>query len=195
MEISLAKLGCKTFSSQLSHQCLAKGKVSVLDNKEISQGTWFQKCKVCSHNLSQLQDYFEVIQTYRRVTRTVWKLLYNLYPDLPFFTFCQLCTLSSLHIFVYIYIHTYCFLWTKLADTMLLHSYFLQLILPKDKGILLTQKVKVKSEVAQSCPTLCDPMYYSLPGKSTGVGCHFLLQGIFPTQGSNPGLPHSRQTL
>ena len=33
------------------------------------------------------------------------------------------------------------------------------------------------------------------PGKNTGVGCHFLLQGIFPTQGSNPGLPHSRQML
>ena len=32
-------------------------------------------------------------------------------------------------------------------------------------------------------------------GKSTGVGCHFLLQGIFPTRGSNPGLPHCRQTL
>ena len=28
------------------------------------------------------------------------------------------------------------------------------------------------------------------PGKNTGVGCHTLLQGIFPTQGSNPGLPH-----
>ena len=28
------------------------------------------------------------------------------------------------------------------------------------------------------------------PGKSTKVGCHALLQGIFPTQGSNPGLPH-----
>ena len=26
------------------------------------------------------------------------------------------------------------------------------------------------------------------PGKNTGVGCHFLLQGIFPTQGSNPHL-------
>ena len=26
------------------------------------------------------------------------------------------------------------------------------------------------------------------PGKNTGVGCHFLLQGSFPTQGSNPGL-------
>ena len=33
------------------------------------------------------------------------------------------------------------------------------------------------------------------PGKSTGVDCHFLLQGIFPTQGSNPGLLHCRQTL
>ena len=32
-------------------------------------------------------------------------------------------------------------------------------------------------------------------GKSTGVGCHFLLQGIFLTQGSNPSLPHCRQTL
>ena len=27
-------------------------------------------------------------------------------------------------------------------------------------------------------------------GKNTGVGCHFLLQGIFPSQGSNPGLLH-----
>ena len=28
------------------------------------------------------------------------------------------------------------------------------------------------------------------PGKNTGVDCHALLQGIFPTQGLNPGLPH-----
>ncbi|WP_410920937.1 hypothetical protein, partial [Pseudomonas aeruginosa] len=33
------------------------------------------------------------------------------------------------------------------------------------------------------------------PGKSTGVGCHFLFQGIFPTQESNPGLTHCRQIL
>ena len=33
------------------------------------------------------------------------------------------------------------------------------------------------------------------PGKSTGMGCHVLLQGIFPTQGSNPGLPHCRWIL
>ena len=33
------------------------------------------------------------------------------------------------------------------------------------------------------------------PGKNTGVGCHFLLQGIFPTQELNPGLLHCRQIL
>ena len=36
---------------------------------------------------------------------------------------------------------------------------------------------------------------WDFPGKSTGVGRHFLLQGILPTQGLNPDLPHCRQTL
>ena len=67
-----------------------------------------------------------------------------------------------------------------------------------------SMKVKSESEVAQLCPTLCNPMDYSLtrflcpwdfPGKHTGVGCHCLLQEIFPTQGLNLGLPHCRQTL
>ena len=52
------------------------------------------------------------------------------------------------------------------------------------------------SEVPQSCLTLCDPMEYSpwnSPGQNTGVGSLFLLQGIFPTQGLNPGLPYRRQ--
>ena len=56
----------------------------------------------------------------------------------------------------------------------------------------------------QSCPTLCEPVDCSLPGssvhsdspgKNTRLGCHALLQGIFPTQGSNPGLPHCRWIL
>ena len=62
------------------------------------------------------------------------------------------------------------------------------------------------SEVAQSCPTLCDPMDCSLPGSSVHRvfqarvlewGAVSFLQGIFPTQGLNPGLPHCRvkQTL
>ena len=63
--------------------------------------------------------------------------------------------------------------------------------------------------VARSCPTLWDPLVHPLvhssapgssvhgdsPGRNTAVGCHALLQGIFPTQGSNPGLPHCRQIL
>ena len=36
---------------------------------------------------------------------------------------------------------------------------------------------------------------WDFPGKNTGAGCHFLLQGIFLTQGLNVGLPHCRQTL
>ena len=52
--------------------------------------------------------------------------------------------------------------------------------------------------------TLCDPMNCSppgssvhgdSPGKNIGVGCHALLQEIFPTQGSNLGLLHCRWIL
>ena len=53
------------------------------------------------------------------------------------------------------------------------------------------------------CPTLCNPMDCGPPGSSVhGIlqvrilkWCHALLQGIFPTQGSNPGLLHCRQIL
>ena len=64
---------------------------------------------------------------------------------------------------------------------------------------------------AQLYLTLCNPMECDPPGcthgifspwdfpcKNTGVGCHFVLQGIFPTQGSNPcllGLLHWKQIL
>ena len=62
----------------------------------------------------------------------------------------------------------------------------------------------VLSLVAQLCPTLCDLMDCSLPGssvhgdspgKNTRMGCHALLQGIFPIQGLNPVLPHYSQIL
>ena len=36
---------------------------------------------------------------------------------------------------------------------------------------------------------------WDFPGKNTGVDCHAILQGIFPTQGSKPGLLHCRQIL
>ena len=57
--------------------------------------------------------------------------------------------------------------------------------------------------VTQSYLTLCNPtdcMWptkllspWDSPGKNTGVGCHSLLQGIFPTQGLNLCLLHCRQ--
>ena len=52
-------------------------------------------------------------------------------------------------------------------------------------------------KLAQSCPTLCNPMdspRNSL-GQNTGVGSLSLLQGIFPTQRSNPGLLHCGRIL
>ena len=58
--------------------------------------------------------------------------------------------------------------------------------------------------VSRLYPALCDLMDYSLPdssvhgdslGKNTGVGSHTLLQGIFPTQGSNLGFLHWRWIL
>ena len=54
-----------------------------------------------------------------------------------------------------------------------------------------------RAKSLESCPALCDPMDCSSPGsavhrdspdKNTGVGRHALLQVIFPTQGSKPGL-------
>ena len=55
-----------------------------------------------------------------------------------------------------------------------------------------------ESEVAQSCPTLCNPMDCSLPGSSihgvfqasiTRMGCRFLLQGKLPDPGIKPKSP------
>ena len=53
-------------------------------------------------------------------------------------------------------------------------------------------------KVIQSCPTLCDPMDNTVHGILQArilVGSLCLLQGIFPTQGSKPGLLHCRRIL
>ena len=73
----------------------------------------------------------------------------------------------------------------------------------KKKTKILDKQI-VKVLVSRSCLALWDLMDYSppgfsvhgySPGKNPGVGCHALLQGIFPTQGLNLGLPHCRQVL
>ena len=55
---------------------------------------------------------------------------------------------------------------------------------------------------SESCSVMSDSLRphglyspWNSPGQNTGVGSLSLLQGIFPTQGSNPGLPHCRRIL
>ena len=75
---------------------------------------------------------------------------------------------------------------------------------PAFTGGFLTTGPPVLCLVAQLCLTLCDTMDCSVPGssvhgdspgKNIRVCCHALLQGIFPTQGLNPGLLHCRWIL
>ena len=61
-------------------------------------------------------------------------------------------------------------------------------VAPRACGILVPQV-----KIAQSCPTLCDPVDYTVRGilqARIRVCSLSLLQGIFSTQGSNPCLPH-----
>ena len=78
--------------------------------------------------------------------------------------------------------------WTWLSDRneLNLFSYWLDIF-------IVSESVSC-SAMSNSLPTmlLCP---WNSPGWNTGVGCHFLLQGIFPTQGSNLGLLHCRQIL
>ena len=66
----------------------------------------------------------------------------------------------------------------------------------KDKYHMISP---VKVKVAQSCLGSLRPHRLYSPwnslGQNTGAGSLSLLQGIFPTHGSNPGLPHCRQIL
>ena len=83
---------------------------------------------------------------------------------------------------------SFLFFWSYNWGSGMLHD------LPKIENLVVL--------VTQSSPTLCDPMDpsrllcpWDSPGKNTGMGCHSLLQGIFPTQGLNPGLLRFRQIL
>ena len=67
-------------------------------------------------------------------------------------------------------------------------------------GILLSPKEEGNNAICSNMKGFRD--YHSKllhpwdsPGKNTGAGCHALLQGIFPTQGWNPGLPRCRWVL
>ena len=83
------------------------------------------------------------------------------------------------------------------ADFFYQLNYEGSIVITKDDNYLHDDGLVVKS-----CPTLCHPMEptrllcpWDFPGKNTGVGCHFLLQRIFLTQGLNSHLLHCRQIL
>ena len=88
------------------------------------------------------------------------------------------------HTHTHIHTHTHTFIHTHTQNS---NSYYFKLLNSRSvvpdslwpQGLQLTRLL---------CP-------WDFPGNDTGVGCHFLLQGIFPTQGSNPGLLHCRQIL
>ena len=95
-------------------------------------------------------------------------------------------------------------LWrTVLWDIILGWYFFLSTFWTCHPAFLwLIRFLPCKVFVAQLCVTPCDltdcrlvgsSCPWNSLGKNTGVGCHFLFQGIFPTQGSNPGLLHWRQ--
>ena len=73
--------------------------------------------------------------------------------------------------------------------------------------IIFCYLITCSKHVCVSCSVVCDSLQphglqsvellcpWNSPGKKTGVGWYFLLQGIFPTQESKPGLPHCRLIL
>ena len=110
------------------------------------------------------------------MSKTVFAISLNTTPrsmqGLGFFNICWFCK----HVNILLYTHT--------------HTVPIFHVDQKEACVVLCL-------VTQLCPTLCNAMDYSLsgssihgdsPGKKTGMGCHALLQGIFPIQGLNPCL-------
>ena len=55
--------------------------------------------------------------------------------------------------------------------------------------------IMIKGSIQEEDITIINIYAPNSPGKSTGVGCHFLLQGIIPSQGLNLDVLHCRQIL
>ena len=90
----------------------------------------------------------------------------------------SLCICLSLSLHTHTYKHTQLLL-------LLLFSHW---VMSKSFVTPLTVAVVGLQPTRLLCP-------WDFPGENTGVGCRFLLQSIFLTQGSNPGLQHCWQIL
>ena len=96
--------------------------------------------------------------------------------------------------------------WGTHVQPWLIHVNVWQKPLQYSKVIGLQLKFKknifLKDSESESCSVASDSLQsyelyspWNSPGQNTGVGSRSLLQGIFPIQGSNPGLPHCRRIL
>ena len=101
------------------------------------------------------------------------------------------------------YLDLVCWLVFTSGELESLHSIFIVLMVIFDVlyhiGRSFTLLIKVKNEKTFIAQLKCKPKQFHsstvVLDYYTGVGCHFLLQEIFPTEGSNPSVPHWRQTL
>ena len=112
------------------------------------------------------------------------------------YTYTCICIHTYIYTHTYIYIHIHVYTHTRswaAWEALCMHCIAQGTIL----NTLWSMKCVSRSVMSNSlrphglwparhrCP-------WDFPSKNTGVGCHFLLQGIFPTQGLNPGLLHCR---
>ena len=86
---------------------------------------------------------------------------------------------------------TIAFLMESTESVVMLPLEFLSLVI----YICLTSESQSRSVVSNSLQTHGLYSAWNSPGQDTRMGSGSFLQGIIPTQGSNPGLPHSRQIL
>ena len=127
-----------------------------------------------------------------RCRKVTWLPFFMLKDILKLHSFWQWTHFST--ILIYWCYHLLIF-FVYLDENVIFFKFYIFLITHKVGQLLICLWVKV----AQSCLTPCDPMDIhgcpGHPGQNTGVGSLSLLQGIFPTQGSNLGLPSCRQIL
>ena len=105
-------------------------------------------------------------------------------------------THSFLHPFL-----TSCFPGVTLPDKLVSHKHLLRDLLSREVGdicvhaCVLSRLSHVQLFATSWTVARQAPLSMGFSSKNTGVGCHALLQRIFPTQGSNPGLQHCRLIL
>ena len=111
--------------------------------------------------------------------------------------------IRTIFCFFFFFSFTHFLIALQLFSLQLSYLNNVSLLLKTNHALWLRMLLSRRKVLVAQCPTLCNLMECSPPSSSpwnspdrnTGVSCHSLLQGIFPTQGSNLGLPHCRWIL